>query len=80
MKAVRMPVALYLFFYLLSEFKQDSQSWDYIFKIHFFKSILQLGKGPGTASCSFEYSFIVDGVLRYPAALLGSVLRSRCKL
>lgn len=27
-----------------------------------------------------ENSFIMDGVLRYPAALLESLLRSRCKL
>lgn len=49
-------------------------------KLRFSKSVLQLGRGPETALCSFEYSFIVDGVPRYPAVFLGSVSRSRCKL
>lgn len=77
LKVVRMLVALCL---LPLFWIQDGQSQGCSFKICLFNSILQLGKGPGTASCSFENSFIMDGVLRYPAALLESVLRSRCKL
>lgn len=38
-----------LFFYLFCEFKQNGRSWDYSFKICFFRSILRVGKGPGTA-------------------------------
>lgn len=77
LEVVRMLVALCL---LPPFWIQDRQSQGYSFKIHLFNSILQLGKGPETASCSFENGFIMDGVLRYPAASLEIILRSRCKL